>query len=116
MRRHNGAMPFRILKQAFWKFYKDEGPFMARGLAFGLLIYAIPLALLSVTALSYALTSSNRALYFVQGLAQVLIPEFQKQFSSYIETIVSNRGLLGTAGVLSFLFASSTTSGQYGTC
>src|SRR5262245_42619841 len=104
--------PFRILKQAFWKFFDDGGPFMARGLAFDLLIYCIPLALLTVTGLSYTLASSSRALYWVRELAQRLIPQFQRQFSGYLTAIINNRGLLGTAAVITFVFASSTTFGS----
>jgi membrane protein len=112
MQRGSWRLPFRVLNQAFWKFFKDGGPFMARGLAFGILIYCIPLALLTVTALSYALASSSEALFWVRQLAQALIPQFQTQFSAYVTAIVRNRGMLGTAGVLSFIFASSTTFGS----
>ncbi|HEX4998971.1 MAG TPA: YihY/virulence factor BrkB family protein [Terriglobia bacterium] len=105
-------MPFRVLKSALWKFFEDDGPFMARGLAFGLLIYCIPLALMTVTALSYLLASSSGALTWVRQLTGALIPQFEKQFNNYLNTVVQNRGLLGLASFLAFLFASSTTFGS----
>jgi len=102
----------RVIKNAVWKYYEDDGAFMARGLAFGLLIYCIPLALLTVSALSYMLTSSDRALYWIQELAQALAPGFQRGFGDYFVSIVSNRGVLGLAGFITFLFVSSTTFGS----
>ena len=91
-------LPFRILKDAIWKYYEDDGPFMARGLAFGLLIYCIPLALLTVSVLSYTLVGSDRALAWVRGVSLSLMPQFYDEFTSYLTSIVNNRGLLGAAG------------------
>src|SRR5262249_33676882 len=42
-----------VITAAFRKFYEDDGTFLASGLAFGLLFYSVPFALLSVSALSY---------------------------------------------------------------
>ena len=94
------------------KFYDDDGSFMARGLAFSLLIYTIPLALLTVSALSYTIVSSDRALYWVRGLSEALIPQFRDEFSAYLSSVVNNRGVLGVAGFISFVFVSSTTWGS----
>jgi membrane protein len=106
------VLPFRILWHALRKFLEDDGLFMSRGLAFGLLVYCIPLGLLTVSALSYTVVSSERALDWVQSLSRALMPGLQRQFSDYLSSIVSNRGLLGLAGFLTFLFVSSTTFGS----
>src|SRR5512134_1558600 len=100
-------LPFIILKRAIWKYYEDDGPFMARGLAFGLLIYCIPLALLTVSALSYTLVSSERALGWLRNFALALMPQFYDQFTNYLSQIVNNRGILGLAGFISFFFVTS---------
>ena len=106
------TLALRILRDGFHKFYQDDGSFMARGLAFSLLIYCIPLALLTVSALSYTIVSSDRALYWIRGLSEALIPQFRDQFSAYLASIVSNRGILGLAGFLSFVFITRTTFGS----
>jgi membrane protein len=105
-------LPFIILKRAIWRYYEDDGPFMARGLAFGLLIYCIPLALLTVSALSYTLVSSERALGWLRNFALALMPQFYDEFTNYLSQIVSNRGVLGLAGFISFFIVSSTTFGS----
>jgi membrane protein len=107
-RRH----PTAIVKSALRKFYEDDGLFLARGLAFGLLVYCIPLALLTVSVLSYTITNSGRALLWVRRLSVTLIPQFQDAFNSYLTSIVLHRGLLGIGGLLAFLFVGSTTFGS----
>ena len=112
LRKAHLILPLRILRDGFGKFYQDDGSFMARGLAFSLLIYCIPLALLTVSALSYTLVGSEKALFWIRDLSQALIPQFRDEFSAYLASIVSNRGFLGAAGFLAFVFVSSTTFGS----
>jgi membrane protein len=106
------SLPLRIFKDAIWKYYEDDGPFMARGLAFGLLIYCIPLSLLAVSALSYTLVSSDRALGWVRNFSLALMPQFYDEFINYLSAIISNRGLLGAAGFGALILVSSTTFGS----
>jgi membrane protein len=112
MRHRRWLLPFRILKDAGIKLYEDEGLFLARGLAFGLLIYCIPLALLLVSAMSYTVAGSESALLGVRNLAHALAPQFQEDFSNTVADIVQNRGKLGIAGFLTFVFVSSATFGS----
>jgi membrane protein len=102
----------RILKDAIWKYYQDDGPFMARGLAFGLLIYCIPLGLLAVSALSFTLVSSDRALAWVRNFALALMPQFYDEFIGYLSATINNRGVLGVAGFGALILVSSTTFGS----
>jgi membrane protein len=104
--------PLRIIKDAIWKYYEDDGPFLARGLAFGLLLYCLPLALLTVSALSYTLVSSDRALGWVRNFSLALMPQFYNEFTSYLSAIISNRGVFGLAGIGALILASSTTFGS----
>jgi len=106
------TLPLRILKRSLVKFYEDDGSFLARGLAYGLLIYCIPLALLLVSALSYTIASSDRALTWIRSVAAALVPRFQDEFTTYLSEIVSRRGLLGVVGFVSFVFVSSATWGS----
>jgi membrane protein len=103
---------FRIVGSAFNKFYKDDGSFLASGLAFGLLFYSVPFALLTVSALSYTIVKSDTALAWVRRISVDLIPHSSAVFDNFIASIVARRGLLGFFGFIAFLFASSTTFGS----
>jgi membrane protein len=103
---------FRIVAAACDKFYKDDGAFLASGLAFGLLFYCVPFALLTVSALSYTIVKSDTALAWVRRISVNLIPHSQAVFDNFITSIVDRRGLLGFFGFIAFLFASSTTFGS----
>jgi membrane protein len=100
-----------IFRDAVRKFYADDGPFLASGLAFGLLVYCIPFALLSVSALSLVLASSSTAFSWLRQLSQTLIPHLHKDFDNAITALVDKRALLSLFGFIAFLFASSTTFG-----
>jgi membrane protein len=102
----------KIVSAAFRKFYEDDGTFLASGLAFGLLFYSVPFALLTVSALSYTLVRSDIALAWVQRISANLIPHSNEVFNSFVTSVVARRGLLGIFGFIAFLFASSTTFGS----
>ena len=102
----------KIVTAAFRKFYEDDGTFLASGLAFGLLFYSVPFALLTVSALSYTLVRSDTALAWVHRISVNLIPHSQDVFDNFITSVVARRGLLGLFGFAAFLFASSTTFGS----
>ena len=52
----------RVLTRTFVKFFEDNGPLLASGLAFTILLFCIPFSLLIVMALEFALGDPNRAL------------------------------------------------------
>jgi membrane protein len=101
-----------ILKDAVGKFYADDGPFLASGLAFGLLVYCIPFALLSVSALSLVLESSDTAFSWMRQLSQTLIPHSRNDFDDAIKALIKKRALISAFGFIAFLFASSATFGS----
>jgi membrane protein len=102
----------QIVARAFRKFYEDDGTFLASGLAFGLLFYSVPFALLSVSALSYTIVKSDTALAWVRRVSLNLIPQPHDVFDDFVTTIIARRGLLGFFGFIAFLLASSTTFGS----
>ena len=101
-----------IIRDAVRKFYSDDGPFLASGLAFGLLVYCIPFALLSVSALSVVLASSTTAFSWLRQLSLTLIPYSHDEFDNAIGALVAKRGLISVFGFIMFTFASSTTFGS----
>lgn len=102
----------KILTGAFRKFWADDGTFLASGLAFGLLFYCVPFALLSFSALSYTIVKSDTALAWVRRISVTLIPQSHDIFDNFITSVVAKRGALGLFGFIAFLLASSTTFGS----
>jgi membrane protein len=106
------AKEWAIVRDAFRKFFQDDGPFLASGLAFGLLVFCIPFGLLSVSVLSFALSSSDTAFFWLRQLTATLIPHSHKEFDAAIAGLVEKRILLSGFGFVAFAFASSATFGS----
>jgi len=97
-----------LLKETVRKFFADNGPLLASALAFDLLLYSIPLSLLLISALGYALVGSDRALSEVSAVVARWLPTTHRDFMRNLSHIVANRGPLGLAGfVLFFVFSSA---------
>ena len=103
---------WRIFQGTVRAFAQDNGFFLAMGLAFNLLLYAIPLALLMISLLGYTVLDSDQAIAEVQKLVRQLLPGSQQALSENLTVIAANRGLLGVAGALSFILFSSTLFGS----
>jgi membrane protein len=103
---------WRILKRASIKFFDDNGPLLASGLAFDLLLFCIPFSFLVVSALGYAIGSSDRALEMLQGPLQELLPLDHAAFTANLAMALDNRGLLGVLGFSLFFLTSSATFGS----
>ncbi|MCA9470853.1 MAG: YihY/virulence factor BrkB family protein [Nitrospirales bacterium] len=102
---------WKSLKQIGLKFFTDNGPFLASGLSFDLILYCLPLPVLFVSGLGYTLIGSERALAWVQDIIVRLLPEFQEPFLSMLSSLIDNRGILGFTGFfLFFLFSSAVFS------
>jgi membrane protein len=101
-----------VLRLTMRKFAKDNGLFLASGLAFSLLLYAIPLALIMISLLGYTVLESEQALNEVESVIRRFLPRSQQAFAESVASIVANRGLLGAAGFGSFLVFSTTVFGS----
>ncbi len=91
-----------IARQSVRKFFLDNGLFLASGLAFNVLLYCFPLALLLISALGFAMGASDEALSQVQRLLGRLLPKSQRVVMDTLAAVVENRGLLGGAGFVAF--------------
>ncbi|GJL56492.1 MAG: hypothetical protein NPIRA02_36240 [Nitrospirales bacterium] len=99
------------LKRVTIKFFSDNGPFLASGLSFDLILYCLPLPVLFVSGLGYTLIGSERALEWAQDIIERLLPEFQEPFLGLLSSLIDNRGILGFTGFfLFFLFSSAVFS------
>jgi membrane protein len=101
----------RGLAGTFVKFFEDNGPLLASGLAFILLLFCIPFALLIVMALEIALGDPHRALDALQALLNEFLPLSREAFTENLEMAIENRGLLGILGFSMFFVMSSLIFG-----
>jgi membrane protein len=101
-----------FLKSAVYNFFHDNGFFLAMGLAFNLLLYFIPLALLLISSLGYTFLESERAMAEVQSVVRRFLPQSEQAFADNLTAIIANRGLLGVVGSMFFFVFSSTLFGS----
>src|SRR6266581_5085024 len=101
----------RVMARPFVKFSEDNGPLLASGLAFTLLLFCIPFSLLIVMALEFALGDPHRALDALQALLNEFLPLTRKAFTENLEMAMENRGLLGILGFSMFFLMSSLIFG-----
>src|SRR5207249_9503720 len=98
---------WRVLTRTFVKFFEDDGPLLASGLAFAILLFCIPFSLLLVMALELALGDSHRALDALQAILNEFLPLSREAFTKNLEMAIENRGLLGVLGFSLFFLMSS---------
>ena len=101
-----------ILGRAIIKFFTDNGPFLASGIAFDLLLYCIPFSLLIGSALGYALGGSTQPIEALLAVLQQLLPTTDKVFTENLSVVLANRGLLGLLGFALLFLTSSVTFGS----
>jgi membrane protein len=80
---------------------------MAAGLAFNLLLYCVPFLLLVISALGYALGSSDQALVDVEQGAKRLLPQASEAFADTLSALIEHRNVLGLVAIPLFLVLSS---------
>ena len=101
-----------ILGRTIAKFFADNGPFLASGIAFDLLLFCIPFSLLIVSGLGYVLGSSAQALEALQAVFEQLMPATHEIFTRNLSVVLANRGLLGLLGGMLLFLTSSVTFGS----
>jgi len=101
-----------FLKNTVCNFLHDNGFFLATGLAFNLLLYFIPLALLMISLLGYTFLESERAMAEVQSVVRRFLPQSEQALADNLAAIVANRGRLGLVGSMFFFVFSSTLFGS----
>lgn len=107
-----GTIAWTIVRTMVSKFSRDNGLFLASGLAFSLLLYVIPLALLMISILGYTVLESKQAMEEVQSVIRQFLPQSEQVFAEHVGAIVADRGLLGLVGFISFLLFSTMVFGS----
>ena len=111
-RRKQMIRAWPVLSMTAQGFYHDNGFFLAMGLAFNLLLYFVPLGLLLISLLGYTFLDSERAMMEVHSVVRQFLPQSEEVFADNLASVVTNRGLLGLVGSISFLAFSSTLFGS----
>lgn len=101
-----------LLRRTLAKFGRDNGLFLAGGLAFSLLLYSMPLTLIMISALGYTVLESDQAMQEVQSVLRQFLPRSEQVFTDNVAAIVADRGLLGVVGFGSFLLFSTMVFGS----
>ena len=101
-----------FLKNTVYNFLHDNGFFLATGLAFNLLLYFIPLALLMISLLGYTFLESERAMAEVQSVVRRFLPQSEQAVADNLDAIIANRGRLGLVGSMFFFVFSSMLFGS----
>ena len=107
-----GTIAWMVVRAMVRKFNKDNGLFLAGGLAFSLLLYLIPLALIMISVLGYTVLESKQAMEEVQSVIRQFFPRSEQTFVENVAIIGADRGLLGIVGFISFLLLSTMVFGS----
>jgi len=107
-----GTMAWAMARGLARKFQKDNGLFLASGLAFSLLLYLIPLALIVISVLGYTILESQEAVDEIQSVIRQFSPRSEQTLSETVAAIGTDRGLLGIVGFVSFLLLSTMVFGS----
>jgi membrane protein len=103
---------WRILISAVRQFLAVQGPFLASGLAFDVLIYCIPLLFLIISIMGFFFAGSDQG---IQGAVHVLVPLIpgsEQIITDNILMIVEGRNRFGLIGCVLFFIFSTTMFGS----
>lgn len=106
-RRPRLSHAWAFLRSVGEKFVADNGLFLTSALAFNLLLYFVPLSLLLMSLLGYTVLDSERAINEVQSVLRAFLPQSQQALAENLAAVVTDRGLLGVVGIVSFVVFSS---------
>jgi len=111
-RDNDGVKPLRFMGAALAKFWRDEGPFLASGIAFQVLLCLIPLALLVLSGAGSYLFSHDRIVEQLGRYLEQAAPTLDEDLRNNILEIIDHRGTTGVVGTLGLLWiATSVFSG-----
>ena len=98
-------LPWTCLVQAIKEFFKDDGPFMAAGIAFYAFFSIFPLALISVAVLSHVYTSEG-AITGTMQLTALFAPEDMTAFlNEHVRELFRSGNKVGLTGILILLWS-----------
>lgn len=96
-----------VIRRVLQRFFEVNGPFLAAGLAFYVLLYCLPLLLLFVTMLTFTVLESRRAVEAVQDFVSELVPVSETAILGALSGAVERRELLGLVSLVGLLLFGS---------
>lgn len=90
----------------------DQVLFMASGIAFNVLVTIVPLLLISISILGIMIESSSAAREQILSFIQRVMPLASAQAESLLFSLVEDRGLIGTVGLVGLVWAASRLFGS----
>jgi len=97
---------YRLIADVLKEFSEDNGALVSAGMAFFGLLSLIPLLLLAVAALGYAI-GSERAFESVVGLVRQYLPTASSELRENLYAIRRSSGVVGGLGLLGLLWTGS---------
>ena len=102
---------WRILKETVRQFLAIQGPFLASGLAFEVLVYCIPLFFLVVSVMGFLLTGPDQ-IEAVNNILTQSMPGAHQVITDNLSMIVESRNQTGLIGFVLFIMFSMTMFGS----
>jgi membrane protein len=94
---------YRVIRNAWWEFYKDDGLNLAAGLAFFAILSTIPLALIVISVLGHVLGHQEELFRQISNWISLTVPGIQPEFLNFLRQLVDKKVSTGWIG-LGFLF------------
>jgi membrane protein len=121
MRKNFGLPDFRLLKPKNpWpflsavgkKFHRDNAFFLARGLAFDVLVCLIPALFLLFVLFGFLFDSSRETIQYMSSYMKSMIPFSQQQVLRNLFSVVRNQKVLGILGGIGIVWTLSRLFGS----
>jgi len=109
--RFDFRLPWRVMKATVRQFLTVQGPFLASGLAFDLLLYCIPLLFLILSVMGFLLARQEQIEVAKNLLTQVM-PGAHQVITENLSMIVASRNKSGLIGFALFIMFSMTMFGS----
>lgn len=102
-----GRMVFILFQVALRDFSRNNGPYVAAGIAYWTLFSLFPLALAAISVLGFVYHHPDQQARIVEGTLR-LVPVSREYVAGLVEGVLRDRGAVGVLGVLGLLWTGTT--------
>jgi membrane protein len=104
--------PWPFLAAVWKKFHRDNAFFLARGLAFDVLLCLIPAIFLLFILFGFLFDSSRETIHYMSTYMKSMIPFSQQQVLRNLFAVVKNQKVLGILGAIGMVWTLSRLFGS----
>ena len=101
-----------IVVRTILRFDRDNGMFLASGLAFNLILCLLPFLLIVASLSGYLLQSSQNAQHEILSFVAQALPMATDEVQASLHELLRHRGLIGALGLLSLVWTASRLFGS----